>query len=159
MLTSRMTREERIWIKLSLIGTRSFKIVEPWTSLWFSLKLPAVVDLHVVLHNFLPSANRCHQWAVVVVRRAVVVRPWVFYCVGVLNTAPVLFRHKEDVRPVLAAVYRKFCFCKHAFHSVFNIFPAATSVQRYVCMLELLSQSRFKGSLTHSSDDNFLLVC
>jgi hypothetical protein len=26
-------------------------------------------------------------------------------------------------------------------------------------MLELLSQSRFKGSLTHSSDDNFLLVC
>jgi hypothetical protein len=26
-------------------------------------------------------------------------------------------------------------------------------------MHELLSQSRFKGSLTHSSDGNFLLVC
>ncbi len=153
MLASRMTREERIWIKLSLIGTRSFKILEPWTSLWFSLKLPAVVDLHVVLRNFLPSANRCPKWAVVVVR------PWIFYSVGALNAALVFFRHKEDVRPILAAVYRKFCFCKHTFHLVFNIFPAATSVQRYVSMHELLSQSRFKGSLTHSGHGNFLLVC
>ncbi len=157
MLASRMTREERIWIKLSLIGTRSFKILEPWTSLWFSLKLSAVVDLHVVLHNFLPSANRCHQWAVVVF--VVVVRPWIFYSVGILNAALVLFRHKEDVRPVLAAVYRNFCYCKHAFHSVFNIFPAATGVQRYVCMHELLSQSRFKGSRTHSGYGSFFLVC
>jgi hypothetical protein len=97
------------------------------------LKLLAVVDLHVVLHNFLPSANRCHQWAAVVVRRAVVVRPWIFYCVGVLNAALVLFRHKEDVRPVLAAVYRNFCFLQTCFSLGLHNFASSNQCPE-VCM-------------------------